>query len=102
MNLFQVALGGDAANRANTAGRNRARRMRLLAKTHQKVTASGELFLRALAIENDLSRRILREPGSKTLLKEKHKHERLISQLARDYKKAIGEYLAVIRAVSSY
>lgn len=99
--MFQVWLGSDAVQRANAAGRNRATRMRLLAKAHQKVTSSGELFLRALAIESDLSRRILKEPGSKTLLKEKHQHERLMSQLAREYKNAIGEYLAVIRAVSS-
>jgi hypothetical protein len=102
INLFQILSGGDAANRANAAGRNRVKRMRLLAKAHQKVTSTGELFLRALAIENDLSRRVLKEPGSKTLLKEKHKHERLITQLAREYKNAIGEYLAAIRAVSSY
>jgi|SwirhisoilCB1_FD_contig_51_3498564_length_1541_multi_4_in_0_out_0_3 hypothetical protein len=102
MDLFQVWLGSDAAKRPNAAGRNRVTRMRLLARAHQKVTSSGELFLRALAIENDLSRRLLKEPGSKTLLREKHKHERLISQLAREYKNAIGEYLAVIRAVSSY
>ena len=102
MELFQVSLGSDAAKRANAAGRNRVTRMSLLAKAHQKVTSSGELFLRALAIENDLSRRILTEPESKTLLKEKHKHERMMSQLARDYKNAISEYLAVIRAVSGY
>ena len=102
MNLFQTWPGSDGANRANAPGRNPVTRMRLLVKAHQKVTSSGELFLRALAIENDMSHRILKEPGSKTLLKEKHKHERLISQLAREYKNAISEYLAVIRAVSSY
>ena len=74
-------------------------RKRQLAKAHQRVISSGRLFVRALAVENDLSRRILKQPGSKTLLSDQHKCERLIVQAAREYKNAMAEYLAAIRAV---
>lgn len=66
---------------------------------HRRLISSGRMFVRALAVEKDLSRRILTQPGNKTLLREQHKYERLISQVARDYKNAMAEYLAAIRAV---
>ncbi len=97
--MRQISLISNAGMGASGTGRNRAttRRTRL-AKAHKKVTSRGELFLRALAIEDDLARRIRKEPRSKTLVNEKQKHERLVSQLAREYKNAIAEYLAAIRA----
>ena len=80
------------------AGNRNPATKRQLAKAHQRVVSSSRLFVRALAVENDLSRRILKQPGSKTLLNEQHKYERLIAQLAHEYKNAMEEYLAAIRA----
>jgi hypothetical protein len=81
-------------------GRGRAtNNKRALANAHQKVISSGELFVRALAVQRDLSRRISRQQGNATLLKERRKNEKLVAQLAREYKKAMAAYLAEIRAV---
>jgi hypothetical protein len=100
MNLLHIPLTNNAGKRASAVGRNRAtNRIGELKKAHQKVISSGELFVRALAIESDLSRRLAKQPKSKTLLNEQHKHERLVSQLAREYKNAMAEYRAVIRTV---
>lgn len=89
---------GPGAAGAVAGSRNTSRRGQL-ARAHQKVVSSGRLFVRALAIKNDLSRRILKQAGTKTHLTEQHKYDRLIARLAREYKDAMTEYLAAIRAV---
>ena len=91
---------GDGAGAAEAAaGSRNTSRKRQLAKSHQRVVSSGRLFIRALAIKNDLSRRILKQAGTKTHLTEQQKYDRLIARLAREYKDAMTEYLAAIRAV---
>jgi hypothetical protein len=57
------------------------------------------MFVRALAIERDLSRRILGRPDSKTLLREQHRYEKVVCEVAREYKNAMAAYLAAIRAI---
>jgi hypothetical protein len=97
---FHLPSISDRAGRAGAPTENRKTiGKRQLAKAHQELVSCGRLFVRALTVQNGLSRRIVKQPGSKTLLREQHKCEMLIRQVARDYKNAMAEYLGAIRAV---
>jgi len=54
------------------------------------------LLRRAVAIEKDLSRRLLKHPGNSTLWKQHRQYEQLVNQLAWEYRFAIDRYLATI------
>ena len=93
--LPSISNGGTAAN---VVDESRVNRITVLRKGHKKVLSTGELFIRALTVQLDLSRRVLKDPGNKTLLKERQKHEKIVARLAREYKAAIAQYLEVVRA----
>lgn len=82
-----MAVGGNRST-CNSAG---------LSSRHQKVLHTGDLFLSALHVEHELSRKALNEARNKTLRKARREHQKLLTQLAEDYQTAIAERVAVIR-----
>ena len=72
-------------------------RFALLTAWHGEMMVTGDLLIRAVAIERDLRRRLSKQPKNKALLKQWKEYETLVEGLVWEHKTAVANYLAAIR-----